>query len=678
VNAFLRDPRASLPPPMPDPPTIIDFVTDGELLEPFFQGPSWRLWRVILKAAFGLPLQRGERLRFREVAGGREPPTKPVRELVAVVGRGGGKDSIASALATFIACAGNFSKLRPGEKASVLCLATNRDQGQIAFSYIASYFERVPMLAAMVERIDRDTVTLRNGAQILVGTNSFRWPRGLTLCCCIYDEVGFWWSDDYANPDFEVDVAVSPALMRFPGSLKVLISSANKRSGLLYDRYSEFYGKDDPDVLVVKGTSLQFNPTLDAAIIERELQRDQERASAEYLSEWRSDLSAFLDRELIEAAIDRDVVVRPPQPGFRYLAFADPSGGRGDSFACAIAHVEINRVVLDALYERPSPFDPSTVVAEIADLLRQYGIVEVVGDRYAAQWVTESFARDGIRYTASERDKSEVFLDCLPLFTSGRARILDSARLRYQLISLERKTTRVGRDIVSHPEYRTAHDDLANAAAGALVLAASEHLVPSLWCNADLFAGNRPIPWPTRSVIVFATAATDERGVFLAYWAKGADLYASENGAILLVDYVQTPLTPSLFQEVAARLNELASMQVPHPHGRRTIPAGKVVPMLCTQELRPHAQAAGLDVNYTDGTLLLQQRDALLLACGAWISSGAVKIADLAYARSHALPIPLAEIRVDAPESAACDCVLLGLGGALPVELQPVAWKEVA
>ena len=94
--------------------------------------------------------------------------------------------------------------------------------------------------------------------------------------------------------------------------------------------------------------------------------------------------------------------------------------------------------------------------------------------------------------------------------------------------------------------------------------------------------------------------------------------------------------------------------------------------------MRAFAEDAGLDVNYMCGSELLQQRDALLLACGTWIASGAVKIAEPAYTRSHALPLPLSEVRVDADESAACDACLLGLGGALPPEMQPVEWREVA
>ena len=83
---------------------------------------------------------------FKEVAGDRRPPKRPVRELVCCVGRGGGKDSIASAIAAFIAATGDFTRLRPGERGSVLCLATDRSQAKIAFNYVAAFFEHLPVL----------------------------------------------------------------------------------------------------------------------------------------------------------------------------------------------------------------------------------------------------------------------------------------------------------------------------------------------------------------------------------------------------------------------------------------------------------------------------------------------------------------------------------------------------
>jgi hypothetical protein len=201
----------------------------------------------------------------------------------------------------------------------------------------------------------------------------------------------------------------------------------------------------------------------------------------------------LFDRELIEAAVEQGVVVRPPQDRFRYTSFADPSGGRGDSFTCAIADFEPGGIaVLDALYERRAPFDPSVVVHEIAELLRSYRLANVSGDRYAASWVTEAFAKEGIRYAPSERDRSQLYLDALPIFSSGRARLLDTPRLIHQLASLQRKTTRMGRDIVDHPI--NGADDLANAAAGALVAAGKPRFVVTREM-VERFAPRPQVPW---------------------------------------------------------------------------------------------------------------------------------------------------------------------------------------
>ena len=104
--------------------------------------------------------------------------------------------------------------------------------------------------------------------------------------------------------------------------------------------------------------------------------------------------------------------------------------------------------------------------------MKTYRCVRVTGDKYAAQWVVEAFYKVGIRYIQSEADRSAIYLDCLPLFTSGRARLIDNPRLVAQFAALERRTFSTGRDRIDHG--RAGRDDACNAAAGALVLVASE------------------------------------------------------------------------------------------------------------------------------------------------------------------------------------------------------------
>jgi hypothetical protein len=447
--------------------------------------------RAILKATYAEPLTPDELAAFRAVAGDRNPPQRPVRELWVIAGRRSGKDSIASAIATTVALGDHRRHLRPGERAAVMCLAVDREQARIVHRYIAGYFREVPLLQPLVARENDDGLELTNSVEIVVATNSFRAVRGRTILCAIFDECAFWRDQDSANPDHEVYQAVLPGLVTLPGALLVGITTSYRRSGLAFEKWHKHFGQPDDDVLVVYGPSTAFNPTLPRSVIDAALARDPEAAAAEWLSEWRSDLSDFLDRALVAAAVDAGIVVRPPQPGIAYVAFADPSGGRGDAFTAAIAHTESNAAVLDALYERRAPFDPSVVVAEIAELLRSYGVADIVGDKYAAQWVVEGFAKEGIAYRQSERDRSAIYLDALPLFTAGRARLLENTRLVHQLVSLERRTSRIGRDRVDYPPGGA--DDLANAAAGALVLAAAE-ATPTLWRPSSLLVAGAPAP----------------------------------------------------------------------------------------------------------------------------------------------------------------------------------------
>jgi hypothetical protein len=193
--------------------TVSDAMASPKLLGPFFSGSSWATWRTVIKAMFAERMSAAEIETFRSVAE-RDPPTKSVSEVVAIAGRGAGKDSVATSIATNIAV--NFDprccKLRPGEKAVVMLLAVDRAQAGVAFSYIRGYFEEVPALAKLVKHIGDDNIELRNRVVIEVHTNSYRSVRGRSLLCVICDEVAFWRSEDSASPDVGTAGAVQKNL----------------------------------------------------------------------------------------------------------------------------------------------------------------------------------------------------------------------------------------------------------------------------------------------------------------------------------------------------------------------------------------------------------------------------------------------------------------------------------
>jgi len=132
----------------------------------------------------------------------------------------------------------------------------------------------------------------------------------------------------------------------------------------------------------------------------------------------------------------------------------------------AIAHDDpsTGRCVVDAVREVRPKFSPADVVEQFVQTLRNYRIPRITGDRYGAAWVAERFSECGVVYDPADKPAAQLDLELLPALNSRLIELPDDRRLISQLCSLERRTSRAGRDAVVHPVG--AHDDLANAVAG--------------------------------------------------------------------------------------------------------------------------------------------------------------------------------------------------------------------
>ena len=222
-------------------------------------------------------------------------------------------------------------------------------------------------------------------------------------------------------------------------------------------------------VLALRGSTLDFNPSFDRSIIESAYAEDPQAAAAEWGGEFRRDLQGFVSREVVRACVINGRYELLPTNAFRYVAFADPSGGSNDSFTLAISHNENGLSVLDCVREIIPPFSPTSVVQELAEVLKSYRLSQVSGDKYAGIWPTDLFAKHAIKYIPSTQTKSEIYLECLPLLNSRKVQLLDNRKLIVQLVSLERRTRSGGKDTVDHNPG--GHDDIINSATGSLLLA---------------------------------------------------------------------------------------------------------------------------------------------------------------------------------------------------------------
>ena len=324
------------------------------------------------------------------------------------------------------------------------------------------------MAATDCKARNSDTLELTNGLVIEVRAANFRRLRGPTYIAVIADELAYWYNDEvHVNPDVEVLNAVEPGLATTGGPL-ILISSPHARRGVLWEMFKNHHGPEgDPLTLVARGPSTALNPSLPQRVVDRALEKDRPRATAEYLAEFRTDIEGFVSMEVIEGCLG-DYREMMPAANTSYKAFVDPSGGSADSFTLAISHITKDKqIIIDAVRERRPPFSPADVIEEFAASSRPIASSRVTGDRYAGEFPRELFRKNGISYDCSEKPKSDLFRDLLPRLNSGGIVLPQHDRLINQLVSLERTVVRGGKDTISHPPL--GHDDIANAVAGAAV-----------------------------------------------------------------------------------------------------------------------------------------------------------------------------------------------------------------
>jgi hypothetical protein len=429
--------------------------------------PTWATWLAILKAAHGRPLSEHERGLFAAVAGGREPPRRKVKELVAIASRRSGKGRVGAALAVHAAVLTDHSAvLAPGEVGVVACVSPTRAQATILLDYARGYLEASPLLRGEVRDVTSDEVRLRNGSTICTLASDYRSLRGRTLLLAIMDEAAFLRDEQSSTPDIECARALLPGLATTGGMLCIL-SSPYRKLGLLYQRHRDHFGQDG-DVLVIQAPSRLLNPTLGESVVVSAQESDAFAAGSEWLGEFRTDINGYLDDATIEAAVDYGRPLElPPREGCRYSAFCDPSGGRNDAYVIAIAHKEGERVIADVVRGRVAPFNPQDVTQEFAALAKQYHCTKIVGDGYSGDWVSTAWRDAGLAYERADKAKSQIYLEALPLWTRAQISIPEHKQLLRELRLLERRTHRSGKDTVDHG--RNGSDDHCNALCGVAV-----------------------------------------------------------------------------------------------------------------------------------------------------------------------------------------------------------------
>jgi len=457
-------------------------------------GPSWAPWRTLAKCIDGVALDPQEVRFYTECTGRTRPLTEPPAEIWVICGRRAGKSRFAGAMAVRSAVR-RYPQLAEGETAVIALAATDREQARVLLNYARAPFTESDELRPLVRRsawsvfralVSRETrwgFDLRTGVTVEVRSAHFGRVRGRSYGLAIGDEASFWQSEDGSNPASEVLAAIRPGLATLNGQL-VVTTTPFSQSGPVFEAFQKYWGVDDPRILVWKAASRTMNPLLPESLVRDALERDPEAARSEWLAEFRDDVSALVTHAALRAVVRIGQPILPPVPGRTYKVFNDAATGGGqESWAYSVAHEETIAgqlvKVVDGVWEHRPPFNPSEVVRAIAETARVYGCASVTGDAFAKGFTDELFRQVGLVYLASPYPKSELYVRAMTMINSRMIQLPDDPRLLAQFIGLVRRPTSAGRESVDHAARVGAHDDLANAACGAAVLAGEPG--PGIW-----------------------------------------------------------------------------------------------------------------------------------------------------------------------------------------------------
>jgi hypothetical protein len=304
--------------------TLLEAMADRNLFAPWFRdSTTWAAWRAFIAALFALPMTPEQLTIYQQLTSRSAPPQQSATEAWLICGRRAGKSFILALCAVFLACFFEYRKfLAPGERGTVLIIATNSKQARVIVRYVRALLTHIPMLAKLIERETVDTFDLSNSVTIEVHPASAKSTRGYAVVAALLDEVAFFPTDDSANPDYDILDAIRPGMATIPNAMLLCASSPYARRGALWDAHRRHFGRDGDPVLVWRAPTRTMNPSVSQQVIDAAAERDPASAAAEWLAEFRSDIESFINREAVEACIAWGVRERAPMQSVRYYGTA--------------------------------------------------------------------------------------------------------------------------------------------------------------------------------------------------------------------------------------------------------------------------------------------------------------------------------------------------------------------
>lgn len=403
------------------------------------------------------------------------------RIVVLRLGRRAGKGVLAALLGVYEAtsnAAVHRAAVRRGEQALVAIISNSLEQSRIMHRYVKAFLD-VDGLRGLIKSDNLTEIELTNGMVLTCLPASGRTARGRAIAVGVWDESAHALDSEgrLLSPQGATELweALAPSVMQFPQGKLIVLSTPRWTSGLFHTLCTQAASGQYADMLHIHAASQEVNPTLDAATLERERQRDPSLYKREYLAEFDSGVGALFDPDAVNAAVvHRDAL--PPVPGITYVCSIDPAYS-GDAFALAIGHVnDAGRLIVDRTAawrgSHSRPVDHATVLTEVATWAKAYNGAKIVTDQYASAAVQSGLQERGCLVEAvpwTNENKIAAAQGLRQRLYSGTVELPDDRALVAELCNLEQRPSPAGKPRIQG----VGHDDRAMALLG--LVAAVEH-----------------------------------------------------------------------------------------------------------------------------------------------------------------------------------------------------------
>jgi phage terminase large subunit-like protein len=362
--------------------------------------------------------------------------------------------------------------IRQRERLYAVAVATNIRQARIFVAQAHSVVESSPLLAGVVESATEDEIRFANRTVLSAFPCTSRGGRGWPIACVLLDEAAHQLDTDGNQAAEPVYRALVPSTAQFGNDARVIVASTPFGiDGFFSDLFHSIEKGHLDGAVCAQAATLDMRPDFPATALDLEQRRDPEGFRAEYGAEFVAAGGAFLDANMIAAAVQRKEELCPGEVDDPEAAI--DLGFVSDSTGLAIVgrdrdNPDRQRLVLARAWKPdlgPLGFGPT--LDNVADVCLEHGVRHLFADQFSSQAAVEHLARRGIRATVvptTAASKSEAFASLKTRIYGGGLELYEQPELLAELNRLETVTT-PGQATVRIRRLGSSHGDLATAVA---------------------------------------------------------------------------------------------------------------------------------------------------------------------------------------------------------------------